>query len=58
MWSIAFHAGDDPAQQEVVGIKCDCNFQHGCIWSMYNLEKMVYINVKLQSKWFVTSTKY
>ena len=33
---IAFHAGDDPAQHEVVGIKCGSNVKHGCIRCMYN----------------------
>ena len=33
---IAFHAGDDPAQHEVVGIKCGTNVKHGCIRCMYD----------------------
>ena len=33
---ISFHAGDDPAQHEVVGIKCGSNVKHGCIHCMYN----------------------
>ena len=33
---IAFHAGDDPAQQEVAAIKCGSNVKHGCIRCMYN----------------------
>ena len=36
---IAFHAGDDPAQHEVVGIKCGSNVKHGCIRCMYNFRE-------------------
>ena len=35
---IAFHAGDDPAQHEVVGIKCGSNVKHGCIRCYYNFK--------------------
>jgi len=44
---IAFHAGDDPAHHEVVGIKCGRNFRHGCIQFIYNLKKVVKINLKI-----------
>ena len=33
---IAFHAGDDPAQHEVAGIKCGSNVKHNCIHCLYN----------------------
>ena len=36
---IAFHAGDDPAQHEVVGIKCGATVKHGCIRCMYNFRE-------------------
>jgi len=32
---IEYHAGDDPAQLEVAGIKCGSNVNHGCIQCMY-----------------------
>jgi hypothetical protein len=33
---VAFHAGDDPAQHEVAGIKYGHNVKHSCIRCMYN----------------------
>jgi len=33
---IAFHEGDDPAQDEVATIECGSNMKHSCIRCMYS----------------------
>ena len=46
---IAFHAGDDPAQHEVAGIKCGSNVKHGCIRCMYNFRVGSQYKIKIHN---------